>query len=323
MTIYPDRKKLVPSPLRTMLGLLMSLTVVAMGASCSNSDDSSKSSDDASYYPHVMEMKNGSTTIPEAPEKVLAIGAVTASSLQDLGVMPIATADNPDTLPVQMPWLSEEIINTTDDTLRTKGEYNFEKILELEPDLIVAPVTAISNMEDFERLNAIAPTISANSDQKLTNWQDQFLAVAESVNKESQARDMISEIEDRYSSAGKNLGMNGKTYTFASYTESGFKYGNGTVLEMLGLSPAEHQDNNGQSLISDENISELGADFMFIWPYPDDLLAKLGDIPGFLSLSENPSHSVYYMDYPKTVAINDTEPTALNWLLDNLQTTGF
>lgn len=326
MTPTPTEQVRSPRPLRRLLAVVFSLALLGgLTTACSsdNSDDSSSgnSNSDDSYYPHTMAMENGDVTINKKPERVIALGASSTATLLDLEITPIATSIDPITVDTQSPWLPEMVKEISDGSLRSNGELQYERIAELSPDLIVGSSSQFRDKDTFEKLNAIAPTVSANTGAKIPDWDEQLLAVAESLNEIELAERLISETKSKFQEVGSHVAnISEVSYTFVGYTSSddGFKYGNGSIFELFGMTPSVNQDNGGQGSISMENVSQLDSDMLFVWPYPDDRKEELENNTAFKSLDVVKRGDVHFMSYAEAAAINDTDPMALDWLLDKL-----
>lgn len=111
------------------------------------------------------EHKFGSTTITEAPERVVAIGYTEQDLLLAVDVQPVAVrywyGDENNAI---FPWAQDKVEGETPIVLNMPyGNLNYQAILALEPDLISA-VTAGITQEEYELLSQIAPTIAQSGD---------------------------------------------------------------------------------------------------------------------------------------------------------------
>ncbi|AIQ33110.1 hypothetical protein P40081_37130 [Paenibacillus sp. FSL P4-0081] len=132
--------------------------------------------------------------IPVAPQRIIA--GDFASELLELGVIPVGAGDN-----------SYKIVYTLDQMKgveRIGDPPNVEKILELEPDLILAP-TVFNEIykEQMEQISKIAPVYYLSFDQDPI--YDIFTKIASLVNKEPEADAWIKGYEEEADAARTQL----------------------------------------------------------------------------------------------------------------------
>ncbi|WP_057914864.1 iron-hydroxamate ABC transporter substrate-binding protein [Peribacillus muralis] len=89
-------------------------------------------------------------------------------------------------------------------TDRLKGvevvsEDNLEKIIELEPDLIIAG----SEMKNIKKLNEIAPTVVFTWGK--LDYLSQQVEIGKLLNKEKEAKDWVTDFKERSESAGEKI----------------------------------------------------------------------------------------------------------------------
>lgn len=96
--------------------------------------------------------KLGETVVPRDPQRIVALGLITAEALISLGVQPVGLTS---------PWLPEVVAQEAPAMtfIRTSDAPNFEAILALEPDLIVGYRLVGEDPNLYEQLSRIAPTV--------------------------------------------------------------------------------------------------------------------------------------------------------------------
>jgi iron complex transport system substrate-binding protein len=141
-------------------------------------------------FPVTIEHKFGSTTITEAPERVVSIGFSEQDPLLALGVVPVAVrywyGDESDAI---FPWADDEAGDAQPVVLNMEfGSLNYEAILELVPDLIIAVYSGITE-EEYEALSQIAPTIAQSADYIDFGmpWQEMTRVIGAAVGKSAEA----------------------------------------------------------------------------------------------------------------------------------------
>jgi iron complex transport system substrate-binding protein len=158
----------------------------------------------AEAFPITVEHKFGTTIITEAPERVVSIGFSDQDPLLALGVVPVAVrywyGDETNAI---FPWAQDEANGANPVVLNMDfGALNYEAILALEPDLISAVYSGITQ-EEYELLSQIAPTI-AQSDE-FTDfgmpWQETTRLLGAALGKSDEAEALVSETEALFTAA--------------------------------------------------------------------------------------------------------------------------
>jgi iron complex transport system substrate-binding protein len=168
-----------------ILALLVAVPVMAQEA-------------DEEVFPVTVEHKFGSTTITETPERVVSLGFNDQDPLLALGVTPIAVrywyGDESD---ATFPWADEYVEGEEPIVFNMPfGGLNYEAILALEPDLIVAVYSGITE-EEYDLLTEIAPTIAQTEEYTDFGmpWQAATLLIGEALGKSAEAEALVSEAE--------------------------------------------------------------------------------------------------------------------------------
>ncbi|MDT0269727.1 iron-siderophore ABC transporter substrate-binding protein [Streptomyces sp. DSM 44915] len=200
---------------RQRLTLAAAATAAALVLSgCSSSDDdesadstggSAEGNGDAAAFPVTIESALGDAEIPEQPERVITLGQGSAETAIALGHTPVGVesyewgADETGYLP----WVHEAITENGDELpeLIAGGEnLDFDTILELEPDVILAPWSGITQ-DQFDLLNDIAPTVAYPDLAWSTNWDEQIELIATALGQPDQAGVLIQDIQDQLAEA--------------------------------------------------------------------------------------------------------------------------
>ena len=158
-------------------------------------------------FPITIEHQYGSTTITEAPQRVVSIGYTEQDFLLAVGVTPVAVrywyGDEADTV---RPWAQDRVEGEPPIVLNMGyGNLNYEAILDLQPDLISA-VTAGVTQEEYELLWAIAPTTVQGGEYINFGmpWQDVMRMVGTSVGKGAEAEAIVADTEALFADARAN-----------------------------------------------------------------------------------------------------------------------
>lgn len=228
-------------------------------------------------FPVTIEHKYGSTTIEAAPERVVSIGFTDQDPLLALGVVPVvARYWYGDASSVILPWAEDAAGGAEPEVLNmTYGALNYEAILALNPDLIIAVGSGITQ-EEYDLLSQIAPTL-AQSDEYVDfgmPWQETTRMIGAAVGKAATAETLIAEVEALFADAREqNPEFADKTvavaYNFGEARTYGFYTGQdsrGRFFTELGLTiPEELNEIAGEFFyanLSAERIDLLDQDVL-------------------------------------------------------------
>ncbi|MEY9212409.1 iron-siderophore ABC transporter substrate-binding protein [Thermobifida halotolerans] len=200
------------SKLRTLtrrVGGAGTATVLALGlAACGGSDtggggESAASADGA--FPVSIDSALGTAEITEAPERVVTLGQGSAETAIALGTVPVGIESyewgSDDT--GYLPWIHEAVTEAGEElpVQFTGGQdIDFETIIELQPDVILAPWSGITQ-EQYDVLSDIAPTVAYPDLPWSTDWDQQIEIVGEALGQSEEAQGLIDDIERQFEEA--------------------------------------------------------------------------------------------------------------------------
>ena len=163
--------------LRALGAVAVAGLLVLTGCSqpATSSDSGPSNPGDASAFPVTLEHVYGETEITELPERVITIGWNAQDVAAALGVVPVATSDfSWGTVDTYLPWFVDSVEAQGGElpeilTMSDAGEYDYEQILGLDPDVILAPHSGITE-EEYNRLSDIAPTVAYTGTAWAADW---------------------------------------------------------------------------------------------------------------------------------------------------------
>lgn len=306
------------------LGLVAVAAIALSACGSSDADESAETTGAAGAYPLTIATCHGDVTIDGRPERIVALSPTSADEALSLGAEPAAVAADPATLEETYPWIVDEIAAISDATLSAPtGELNLEAIAATRPDLILAQPWQVADKAVFDRLNSIAPTVVPDSEALNVDWDERLRTTALALGATEDAEALIADIESEFGEVGASVpDISSKTYQFVRADPDGFGFGNGSVLELFGLTPADNQDNtqNGPPL-SKERTAELDADVLGVWPQTDERRIALTEDPLFSALPAVQKGTVFYPDLAMATAANTPAPMALRWVQAKLTPT--
>lgn len=168
-----------------------------------------------------LESPYGTTTLEKAPERIVVVGPNDVETVLSLGVVPVGAAGWGDYSEEDwMPWVDATVIKTTLEPVA--GGADFEKVLKLRPDLIVA----VSGIEDlvkgYSQLARIAPVVTYP--EKLENWAagDPIVilnTIARPLNKVAEADALLRQYQEKLSAVRTaHPEFNGKTISVVGFS---------------------------------------------------------------------------------------------------------
>ncbi|MBX3015573.1 MAG: iron-siderophore ABC transporter substrate-binding protein [Caldilineaceae bacterium] len=251
-------------------------------------------SDEAAAFPVTIEHHFGRTTILAKPERVVSLGFTDQDYLLALGVVPVGIRDwfggQPNAV---WPW-ARHLLNGAEPEVLSR-ELNFEHIARLQPDLIVAIYTSLTQ-EEYDLLSAIAPVVTAPAglaDYAIT-WQEQTRYTGQIVGQVANAEELVAQLEAKMAKASADHPeFAGTEYAFASvYGGEYYLYGERSTasrfLTTLGFvvptDVLELTDNDNDYLV-------FSAERMDLVDRPLTLWSEGLTDAGVIALLENPLYT--------------------------------
>lgn len=184
---------------------LVASAVLALSGCATASDPAAGDTDAASV---TIDHAFGETVVPEAPERIVTVGWYSQDVVAALGVVPVGT-DNFTwgTVENHLPWFEEKVEELGGDlpevlTTSDAGEYDYEQILALDPDVILALHSGIDETA-YERLSEIAPTVAYSDKTWSSEREDLTLKIGQILGEEEQAQTLLDETDAAIAAAAE------------------------------------------------------------------------------------------------------------------------
>lgn len=233
----------VRSALTTVVGVLCAALLLTACGGASSGDDSSAGDFKAVTIKHAL----GTAKITKKPKRVVTLGQGSAETAIALGITPVGIESYPwgadDT--GYLPWIHEAVTKRGEKLPKqfTGGtELDVEAILELEPDVILAPWSGVTQ-EQYDLLSDIAPTIAYEKEPWVITWKEQIETIGRALGEEKAAAGLEDDIQKQLASAADPR-YKGHTFSFI-YTNGPGTLGvfypgeqRVTFVSALGLKPA-------------------------------------------------------------------------------------
>lgn len=316
--------------LRVVAALLtLTMFLVACGDDAEPQAADPASEEDSSAFPVTIEHKYGSTTIEEAPERVMAVGLTDQDPLLALGVTPVGTTEWFGEEPGAIwPWAQDELGYAEPVVVGDSSATNFEKIASLQPDVIVALYSGITK-QDYNTLSEIAPTVAQPGDvvDYGISWEEQTLTIGKILGKTDEAEQIIANVGAEFDAAlADHPEFAGASAVVATPYEGIWVYGpedpRGRLLTNLGFEVPEWVaevtgDEFGGNL-SEERAELLDLD-VIIWLDPDDAKELGGPLYESLAVhQEGREVGVDSFNDPLGAATSFVTVLSIPYLLDGL-----
>ena len=264
-----------PRALR-VIGAATVLVLASFGLSaCASGDTASQASGETRTVTDAL----GETEIPVDPQRIVATDFFSSSVLVDVGVTPVGVMqgiEEPGSRP-------ERYIEALDGVTQvsTYAEINVEKVLDLDPDLIIVDA-AFPEPETIERLSAIAPLFHVD----LTgSWSDRALSVADAAGRLDVAKEQQAEYNDRAAEISETyrdvldanplavISLHPNEATWASYAPGGWPTPAWVDIDAKFRTPTggEAKTSDEWAWISDEQLEKLDNAGMIIALEPEQL----------------------------------------------------
>ncbi|MFG3527344.1 iron-siderophore ABC transporter substrate-binding protein [Streptomyces sp. NPDC047917] len=312
--------------------------VLALGG-CSSSDDgketSGASGKSSGAFPVSIRSALGTAEIKEQPERVVTLGQGSAETAIALGHTPVGIekyewgSDKTGYLP----WIHDAVKKSGDKlpTQFTGGEdIDFEAITELEPDVILAPWSGITQ-KDYDILKDIAPTVAYPDLAWSTDWDQQIDIIGKALGQTDEAKGLVSKIEKQLSDAAATR-PNYKNYKFSYIYNTGpgtlgvFKPEEQRVkmLTSLGLTvdpvvnSFKETKGTDSALIGLENAEKLkDSDLLFTFYMDDKSRKEIEAQPLYAAMPAVKSGAmVYSNDNSFVTASSIINPLTVPWVID-------
>ncbi|SJN12358.1 Iron compound ABC uptake transporter substrate-binding protein PiaA [Leucobacter sp. 7(1)] len=153
-------------------------------------------------FPVTIEHAFGTTTIPEAPERVASVAWANHEVPLALGIVPVgmskATWGDDGGIDGVLPWVEGRLTELDAETPvlfdETDG-IDFEAVADTNPDVILAAYSGLSE-EDYDTLSKIAPVVAYPETPWGTSVSDMIRLDATALGLEAEGEQLVAELED-------------------------------------------------------------------------------------------------------------------------------
>lgn len=213
LTLRSLRRHTVTATAATALTLLL--------GACGSSDDTTGSADEkqaTAAFPVTITSALGDAVINARPQRVVTLGQGSTETAIALGNTPVGIESYPwgSDKTGYLPWIHKAVTEKGGELPEqfTGGEeLDIEAIVELDPDVILAPWSGITQ-EQFDLLKDVAPTVAYPDLPWSTDWDQQIGTVAKALGKPDDGQKLITDIKKQLSDAAQSR-PDYKNHTFS------------------------------------------------------------------------------------------------------------
>lgn len=280
-------------------------------------------------FPVTIEHKYGATTISSPPTRIVTVGLTDHDALLALDIVPVGTSEWFGGYPGSVwPWAQHKLNGAVPEAVGGDA-INFEKIAALQPDLILALFSGITQ-EEYDLLTQIAPTVAppAGYVDYGIPWQELTITVGKAVGKQSEAEMLVAEVEAKFAQVrAEHPEFEDATAVVATPYQGIWVYGpqdvRGRFLTLLGFTlPKGLEEITGAEFggnLSMERADLLDVD-VIIWLDAEDAEGALGG-PVYQNLPVHTEGREVFLDSyndPIGGATSFVSVLSLPFLLDEL-----
>jgi len=255
-------KKLLP-----VFILLAALIISACGNTDSTKEKDKAAPEDTKSKTITYQSENGPIEVPADPKRVILLSGFTGNVI-DLGVNVVGV----DVWSKNNPTFEKEMKDVEE-----VSDEDLEKIIELEPDLIIG----LSNIKNLDKLSEIAPTVTYTWGK--VDYLTQHIEIGKLLNKEKEAQAWVDNFKKEAEEAGNEIrakiGEDATVSVMESYGKDLYVFGSnwarGTEIlyQAMNLKMPEKvkevAEESGYFTLSAEVIPEYAGDYVILSKYSD------------------------------------------------------
>ncbi|MCP3739399.1 iron-hydroxamate ABC transporter substrate-binding protein [Rossellomorea sp. BNER] len=174
---------------KLLIPFLLLLVLVISACSNDSSEEKSNSTEEKKKDTITYQSENGPVEVPADPQRVVVLSSF-AGNVMALDVNLVGV----DSWSKMNPRFEKELKDVEEVT-----DESLEKIIELEPDLIIG----LSNIKNYDKLSEIAPTVTYTYGK--VDYLTQHIEIGKLLNKEDEAKTWVEDFKKRANKAGEDI----------------------------------------------------------------------------------------------------------------------
>ncbi len=251
--------------MKKVLFPLVLILMLVISACSNNSSEKKESAKKEEPMTFTYESETGPVEVPTNPKRVILLSGFTGNVLS-LGVNVVGV----DVWSKNNPTFTKEMKDVAE-----VSDENLEKIIELDPDLIIG----LSNIKNLDKLKEIAPTVTYTWGK--LDYLSQHVEIGKLLNKEKEAQAWVDDFKVRSEKAGEEIrakiGEDATVTVFEAFDKQLYVFGNnwarGTEIlyQAMNLKMPEKVKEmalkDGYYTVSAEVLPEYAGDYVIISKY--------------------------------------------------------
>lgn len=247
--------------------ILVFLLIISACSSTTEDTSSEQPKEEEKPQTITYQSETGPIEVPANPERVILLSGFTGNVIE-LGVNIVGV----DVWSKDNPTFAEELKDVEE-----VSDENLEKIIELEPDLIIG----LSTVKNLDKLSEIAPTVTYTWGK--VDYLTQHLEIGKLLNKEKEAQAWVDDFTERVAKAGEEIkakiGEDATVSVVEAYGKDLYVFGDnwarGTEILYQGMKlkmPEKVKEmalESGYYALSAEVFPEYAGDYVIISKYSD------------------------------------------------------
>ena len=165
------------------------LLFLLFASACNNQITNSEKMADGQKETITYESEDGPVEVPANPQRVVVLSSFVGNVMK-LGITPVGV----DTWSMKNPRWKGKLKETSE-----VSEENLEKIIELNPDLIIG----LSTTKNVDKLKKIAPTVTFTYGK--IDYLQQHIEIGKLLNKEKEATAWVKEFKEQAGKVGQKI----------------------------------------------------------------------------------------------------------------------
>ncbi|MBS4209318.1 iron-hydroxamate ABC transporter substrate-binding protein [Bacillus sp. FJAT-50079] len=261
--------------MKRLTSIIFIILMIGILAACGKTSDGKDSEEKVAGEVETITYStvNGDIDIPKNPQRVVVVADSYVGDFLALGIKPIGVTEH-----AMQNTFFEGLLDGVESIGEDAG-VNTEKILELDPDLIIA----FNDPETYEQLSKIAPTVAINYGEK--DYKEQLLEFGKMTGKEKEAEAWLKNWEEKINEVKPKVqeAVGDKTVAILTPFSKGiyafghsFARGGEIIYGEFGLKAPEPiqeaaiDSGQGWAELSLENLPEFAGDYIFTCPWSGD-----------------------------------------------------
>lgn len=277
--------------------------------------------------PIILQTQYNTVLLPKPAKRIVVLEFSLLDDLLQLGVTPIGFASSRTDEGTNPPFLLSKLDNVID--VGTRQQPNFEKIISLHPDLIVADTTM--QREIYPLLKQIAPTLMLNGLLGDLNTQEKNLQIlAQATGTEDKTDTLVKQLKTSYVKAKKIAAQHPAT-VIIGYANNAGQFQALTANALTSQILQEFSHSNLITVSREEQSTPIPVETILA-KNPDKIVVLLtnGNLDPYRALTQHPlwkelravkTQHVYFMD--RDIWAKNHGILATELLLKEAQQTGF